>query len=394
MQASIMKQAVNHHQVSPPLQPVAIRMNGNIMQEVISRDGLLDRLLAKKMSVDQVINIVNHCFTSGKVVTKDDVAVRKETIKGYQQQLEHLLQLPKIEQRTDVWYAVRKTLITASEFAQALGKGKFGTQKEFYQKKCGHEVDKPFNASLAPLKWGTMFEASACEIYAGRTGQTIHEFGLLKHPSIQFFGASPDGITNNGIMLEIKCPYQRKITGEVPAQYNYQIQGQLSVCQLKECDYVECGFQDFGNIDDCFNAAGPEQEIGVIIEWDNENGDGYTYAYSPIYFAGHTDEEVCAKKKSIMEWIDKNKKQTTTSRLGSLHFWVLDVFNIVRVYRDDPFLEEQFAQLELVWDKLAEYKIDKELYLTEVGASGSRRKRAVASTVPATKDSGYLFIDD
>lgn len=40
----------------------------------------------------------------------------------------------------------------------------------------------------------------------------IYEFGLMKNPHHDFFGASPDGISELGVMLEIKCPYKRRPT--------------------------------------------------------------------------------------------------------------------------------------------------------------------------------------
>ena len=52
-------------------------------------------------------------------------------------------------------------------------------------------------------------------------------------------------------MVEIKCPYSRKLKKDyIPEKYYYQIQGQLAVCNLKECDYVECIFKKYNNKND------------------------------------------------------------------------------------------------------------------------------------------------
>jgi hypothetical protein len=32
----------------------------------------------------------------------------------------------------------------------------------------------------------------------------------MKNSEYEFFGASPDGISEVGVMVEIKCPYKRK----------------------------------------------------------------------------------------------------------------------------------------------------------------------------------------
>lgn len=330
------------------------------MQETVSCDALIDRLLIQNVDVRKIINVVNACFTNPRTISKTSIKNRITRLKQYKAQLDVLKQIPKIEQRSEEWFAVRQKIITASEFAQALGKAKFGTQREFFQKKCNHEEAKPFNSSSPPLKWGVMFEPVANDVYKKRTCNIVHEFGLLQHPTIPFFGASPDGITDNGIMVEYKCPYQRKITGEIPLQYFYQIQGQLSVCNLQECDYVECEFIDCNTMDEWIHDIDFDtcQEAGIIVE-DNESGQ---YQYSHIM----TGDNAINLEKEASEWLN--------DRTGILHFWRLNVFNIVRVYRDEPFLKEQFCDLETVWNKVLEYKGNKDLYMVDVGYTGRKRK--------------------
>ena len=60
-------------------------------------------------------------------------------------------------------------------------------------------------------------------------------------------------------MLEIKCPFKRKINGSIPDQYWMQIQGQLEVCNLEECDYLECELSEY------------ENETEFIEDVENEN---------------------------------------------------------------------------------------------------------------------------
>ena len=153
-------------------------------------------------------------------------------------QLQKLLEIPKIVQKSEEWYRARENMISASDFAQALGKGKFGNQNQLIQKKCDPVDESAFSLTNPFFKWGNMFESVACDIYSSVNKANSHEFGLLKHPVHKFFGASPDGISDDGVMLEIKCPLKRKIGGDVPTQYYYQIQGQLDVCGLEECDYL------------------------------------------------------------------------------------------------------------------------------------------------------------
>lgn len=182
-----------------------------------------------------------------------------------QEQVKRLQNAPQHEQRTESWYAARKLLITASEAASALNKTKqvcedyinayqirtdkfildptkgcnpYMTLDEFYLKKCG---EIPFTGNIA-TRWGQKYEDVAANAYARLYGTKLLEFGLIQHPKLGWLGASPDGITTDGVMLEIKCPYRRKITGVPPFYYWVQVQLQLEVCNLRYCDFLECTF--------------------------------------------------------------------------------------------------------------------------------------------------------
>lgn len=233
--------------------------------------------------------------TMGCVVTEDMVRERLHITGQFREHLAHMLRSDRgIPQRTPEWYVARESMITASDFAQALELGKFGTRRELFEKKCGHVPPRAFDASCPPLRWGIMFEPVACKIYSALNANVeIHEFGLLRHPDPRtpFLGASPDGISENGIMIEIKCPWRRRIDGTVPLQYYLQIQGQLSVTGLRECDYFEVEFDElrdeasvemeFSDEQFLTSAEFNQRSImrGVIIE-TVPVGDVATYNYS------------------------------------------------------------------------------------------------------------------
>lgn len=292
--------------------------------------------------------------------------------------LEHLLSLPKIEQKTEKWYEMRQNMITASDFAQALGEGKFGTQNQLIQKKCTkRENETAISKSNPFFKWGNMFEPVACDIYSKlHNNVKVHEFGLIRHPKYNFFGASPDGITNDGVMLEIKCPYKRKITGEIPTQYYYQIQGQLDVCDLNDCDYFECTFE-FVDID-VFDTSNNVK--GIL----RENNDG-SYEYIAL----------------IMP-IDKEKTLPISSHNNK--YWILKQYNIVRVNRDKNFVNNKLMELEKVWEKILFYRENEEQFTidilkklqidTETSAkiSSYEKKKPKANNSLIDCDT-YLFID-
>ena len=125
-------------------------------------------------------------------------------------------------QHSDGWFAMRKQRITASDGGTVLGLNKYEAQYKFILKKT---TDWKFQSNRFCYH-GTKFEQIATMIYEYRRNVKVEEFGLMAHPTISFIGASPDGIVNKfkldgkhntkyvGRMLEIKCPYSRKIRME------------------------------------------------------------------------------------------------------------------------------------------------------------------------------------
>jgi putative phage-type endonuclease len=348
-------------------------------QETVSLDITIDRIL-NRMDITENINnyqydyismILNNTFSLPNIANKEYIKNRLLKIKEYKAKLENLKQLPVIEQRSKEWYDVRQSIVTASDFAQALNDGKFGNQKQFFIKKAGYEPDT-FNNNLPPLKWGVMFEPVANEIYMKRYNTFIHEFGLIKHPNKDFFGASPDGITNNGIMVEIKCPFKRKITGEIPLQYYYQIQGQLDVCDLEECDYFECEFSLYSGEYDFYNDD-TNVEKGMIIEYLDPVDESTQYIYSDIFYS-QVDNQM------VDDWIVNN---SNLKKVVDIKFYKLQKLNTQRVYRNNEFIKEKIDELEEIWKKVIEYRNNKDLYNEEICS-----KKKVIKKQPV-----YAFLD-
>lgn len=335
------------------------------MYERLFVDNVIDRFYIKYRTRYEPYRLMDVLHTHIKTVfTNQNVPreyIKDRVVKlwNYQDQLKNLIELPKLEQRSPEWYNARQNLITASDFAQALGKGKFGTQKQFFQKKCGYEPDN-FDSSAPALRWGVMYESVAIDAYAAKNGTQMYEFGLLIHPEkhMKWFGASPDSITELGIMVEIKCPWRRKITGEIPEQYYYQMQGQLDVCGLTECDYLECEFVEYDNKEDFVrHFADNPNEKGIIIEYLHDNTT--KYVYSPF--------AACHNVHGLVGWLEKEYETVAAKHsVTKVHFWQLHTYSVVRVYKNDEFLNANFPLLKQVWDKIMSYKADRALYDSQV----------------------------
>ena len=46
-------------------------------------------------------------------------------------------------------------------------------------------------------------------------------------------------VTEDGLLIEIKCPLTRKIEAKVPKHYLPQVQLQLEITDLEECDFIQ-----------------------------------------------------------------------------------------------------------------------------------------------------------
>ena len=291
--------------------------------------------------------------------------------------LSKLQKLPVIKQRSEEWYNIRNDLVTASDMGQALGVGKFGTVRDFYVKKSGYENDQ--FCTFPALEWGVKYEPVATKLYEKRQCTKVHDFGLLKHPTVSFFGASPDGITDQGVMLEIKCPYSRKIDGsKIIDQYYYQMQGQLEVCDLDVCDFLECEFKEY--IDDYdfnedWNKEGTHSkqntEKGIVIKIVATGN----YLYSKV---GDT-------KANLKLWLKHNTKSFIADDIV-VSYYKLTKMCIQRICRDKQWFQEKIVELEKIWNNVLRYRNSKDDYDNEIGKKEIKKKKAKCLFVPDTDE--------
>ena len=146
-----------------------------------------------------------------------------------------LLAAEYAEQRSEEWLALRDNMITASDVASALGENHFETPDSLVKKK----VLRTKWAGNAATAHGTALEPLVRDLYDQRTGRKSHEIGLVQHRQYEWLGASPDGVTEDGLLIEIKCPLTRKIEPKVPKHYWPQVQLQLEITDLEECDFIQ-----------------------------------------------------------------------------------------------------------------------------------------------------------
>lgn len=258
------------------------------------------------------------------------------------------------EQKSKEWYEMRSNMLTASDWGTVLGENHYSNSNEVLKKKCG---DNTFITNAA-MEWGNKYESVAVLIYEHRNNVKVLEFGCLRHPSISFLGASPDGITEDGVMLEIKCPSTRKITGVPPSYYWCQVQGQLEVCELDRCDFLECSIKEYSDeneyLNDNFegnyflNKYGNEK--GIVIELFRKENKTFFYDYSPVSLIG---ENLELWKNNVIEKYNNNKDNIMFS---SFAYWYLEEVSCVPIYRNQEWFNNAKVELELFWKKVLKYR--------------------------------------
>jgi uncharacterized protein YozE (UPF0346 family) len=188
----------------------------------------------------------------------------------YENQVKKLLKINENAppQKSENWFIVRNTRITASSASSCLPKIEeignvyeklfnvkikynsnqyfniYETKEEFIINKCrAYFGENLFKDNIYTLH-GKKFEEISTRLYRKVYNTEVLEFGLLPHPRLSWLAMSPDGITKSGIMLEIKNP--NKMYTIPSMTYFTQMQIQMETANLDECDFLVC---DVKNID-------------------------------------------------------------------------------------------------------------------------------------------------
>lgn len=155
-------------------------------------------------------------------------------------------------QQTDTWWASRLGKVTASKVKDVMAKGRGGAPSAvrtnymmqlLCERLTGNREEGYTNAAM---QRGNDLEPIARSAYEMYEDCEALEVGLILHPSIEGFGASPDGVilldgSRRG--LEIKCPHTAQHiaviqSGKHDTQYEWQMLAQMACAELESVDFV------------------------------------------------------------------------------------------------------------------------------------------------------------
>jgi putative phage-type endonuclease len=299
----------------------------------------------------------------GQKETDEQKKQKREEIKH---KIDYLHSQPQHIQRTPEWYDFRNNLITASNAYKIFETT--ATRNQIIYEKCSAFTKRETNIediatqhinTESPLHWGQKYEPVSVLIYEKVITSKIEEFGCIKHSNYDFLGASPDGIITNptspiyGRMLEIKNIVNREIDGIPKKEYWIQMQLQMEVCNLNECDFLETQFIEYENESDFihdyeidaesethFTQTNNGELKGIIMYFSKEGIP--TYIYKPLDMNKSEfdlfESETIAKMEAIdITWI-KNI------------YWKLKTYSCVLVKRNRRWFQDNISEIQDIWN--------------------------------------------
>jgi putative phage-type endonuclease len=335
----------------------------------------------------------------------DTIILEEPDHEYIKEQLDILRNKPQPTQRTKEWYEFRHNLITASNAYKAFENQT--TQNQLIYEKCqplnqhlyvdGDDLeDNEDNEETEDIKkikeikevvmvntnttlhWGQKYEPLSVKYYEHVYGTKIEDFGCIQHETFLFLGASPDGInvdpetTRYGRMLEIKNIVNREIDGIPKKEYWIQMQLQMEVCDLDECDFLETKFTEYPDTASYENDTSPEtyeDEDGVefnniclskdnkmkgeIIYFHTKEGKPF-YVYKPLDIIHPLD--IIEWREKVIDCYTQNNPQLSYTFMKTL-YWKLQEVSCVLVCRNRQWFKDNIKDLDQLWSTVEKDRV-------------------------------------
>jgi putative phage-type endonuclease len=345
----------------------------------------------------------------------------KNRLEKISKKIDFLKSIPQAQQRTKEWYDARSNYLTASNIWKAFGTQ--SSQNQLIYEKCVKKNMENVNqqnsyvSTESTLHWGQKYEPVSLMWYENEYSAKISDFGCIPHKSISFLAASPDGIntciksSRYGRMIEIKNIVNREINGNPKMEYWIQMQIQMEVCGLNECDFIETKFVEYDGedyykktsandseeIEDASEAG--TSEAGTSEAGTSEAGTNTSEAVAVT--SADTDQSVAKgviiffiqNEKPLYEYskinitpdefevweaemMEKHKDLTWNRNI----YWKLEKVSCVLVLRNKLWFKSAYNVLKNIWETIVKERETNE-YLNR-----APKKRSRASTAIECKD--------
>ena len=159
------------------------------------------------------------------------------------------MKIHDVQQGTPEWLELRLGVPTASELDQLIAPSTLQIRKgempasyiarKLAERWLGRSVE---TASSWAMEQGSILESEARPLLSIRLGVEIRTVGFVTTDD-GLFGASPDGLLDDGSGVEIKCPlpathFRYLMSGEVPPDYALQCQGGMYATGAKRWTFM------------------------------------------------------------------------------------------------------------------------------------------------------------
>jgi putative phage-type endonuclease len=264
-------------------------------------------------------------------------------------QLNYLKNIVQAEQRSNEWYIFRRSTLTASNIYKIF-------QSDYSQSQLIIEKSEPIDVNKfkvtnlsSPLHWGQKYEPVSLLYYEHINNTKVSQFGCIPHAKYSYIAASPDGIICDesselyGRMIEIKNVVSREINSIPKMEYWIQMQLQMEVCNLNECDFLETKFTEYLNEEEYLEDVSSTCYRGFIMQF-YDNGEVY-YEYPPFTLnAIHSNEYI--------SWTNAQLINNSSKSYVSNIYWKLEVVSCILVLRNNLWFKNALPYIEIFWNNL------------------------------------------
>lgn len=262
------------------------------------------------------------------------------------------------QQKSDDWHLKRHSLLTASNAWKIFGSECVRNSLIYekckpFQEKCYDEHSINLNSTL---QWGNIFEKLSIMLYCKMNNTSISQMGCKIHSKYPYLGASPDGINTDetsmlyGRMIEVKNIINREITGIPKDEYWIQMQLQMEIWDLNECDFIETRFKIYEEKD--FYEDNDRKQKGVLLDFIGKMNTNKPFQiFMPL--------DIPLEQKNIEEWISNEKmKYEEHYVLFKIHYWYLDEISIVLVQRNPLWFDAVLPKIKEFWEIIQREKME------------------------------------
>ena len=245
----------------------------------------------QKQEAFELLGMINEALSIFAKEAKNPAWIQMSPEERYEK-IQEIKEAPQVPQRSAEWFRQYGKVLTASEFSTIFLQTKKRRDLIYSKVHPPEEVTSFKHAcstdDMTALGWGIRFEPVVKQLVEYHDKCKIYEAGRLNHKTNTHLAASPDGVIEQasnkaqlGRLIEIKCPYSRTIGKEIPYEYWIQMQIQMEVTDIDECEYVECDIVSRrAHQEDSVDLSGTTYQ-GIVYVAQNEKADT-VYLYGDI----------------------------------------------------------------------------------------------------------------